>query len=329
LRIFLAGATGVIGRELLPLLIERGHEVVALTRREEEVPRLKSVGAESAVADVFDAKGLRTVVIKARPEAVVHELTDLPDAFDPGRIAEQFAANNRIRREGTRNLLSGAKAAGARRIVAQSIAYSYKPVGSRIKTEDAPLFVDAPEPWGGSVRAAKDLEETVLGTEGIEGVVLRYGHLYGPNTYFAPDGQIGQGVLAGIVPIAGEGEGIFSFVHVEDAASATVAAVEGWPSSVYNVCNDEPACAREWMPYYAEIMGVGQPPRISKEELLEAAGWLTMHQITEMRGASNARAREQGWAPKYPSWRDGFADLARRAGNPHAPQTTKDDESRR
>lgn len=227
MRIFLAGSTGVIGRELLPLLTERGHEVVALTRREEEVPRLRSAGVEPAVADVFDAEGLRSVVAKARPEAVVHELTSLPDVFDHGRIAEQFAANNRIRREGTRNLLSSAKAAGARKIVAQSIAFGYKPVGSRIKTEEAPLFVDAPEPWGGSVRAVKDLEEAVLDAEGIEGVALRYGHLYGPGTYFAPDGQIGRGVLAGVIPIAGEGEGTYSFLHVEDAASATVAAVEG------------------------------------------------------------------------------------------------------
>ena len=312
MRIFLAGATGVIGRELLPLLIERGHEVVALTRREEEVPRLKSVGAEPAVADVFDAEGLRTVVVRAQPEAVVHELTDLPDIFDPGRIAEQFAANNRIRREGTRNLLSGAKAAGTRRVVAQSIAYGYKPVGPRIKTEEASLFVDAPEPWGGSVRAAKALEETVLGTEGIEGVVLRYGQLYGPGTYFAPDGQIGRDLLAGATPIAGEGEGTYSFLPVEDATSAGVAAVEGWPSGVYNVCDDEPTRARKWMPYYAEIMGAAEPPRVSKEELLEAAGWLTLHQITEMRGASNARAREQGWTPKYRSWRDGFANFAGR-----------------
>ena len=311
MRIFLAGSTGVIGRELLPLLIERGHEVVALTRREEEVARLRSAGAEPAVADVFDAEGLRSVVAKARPEAVVHELTSLPDVFDPGRIAEQFAANNRIRREGTLNLLDGARAGGAKKVVAQSIAFGYKPVGSRIKSEEAPLFVDAPEPWGESVRAAKDLEEAVLDDEGIEGVVLRYGHLYGPGTFFAPDGQIGRGLLAGAVPIAGEGEGTYSFLHVQDVASATVAAVEGWPSGVYNVVDDAPARAREWLPYYAEILGAVEPPRVSREELLEAAGWLTLHQITEMRGASNARAREQGWAPKYPTWRDGFADLAR------------------
>ena len=312
MRIFLAGATGVIGRELLPLLTERGHEVVALTRREEEVPLLKSAGVEPAVADVFDAEGLRTAVAKARPEVVVHELTSLPDAFDPARITEQFAANDRIRREGTCNRLSGAKAPGARKIVAQSIAFGYEPVGSRIKAEEAPLFVDAPEPWGGSVRAAKDLEDAVLGVEEIEGVVLRYGHLYGLGTYFAPDGQIGQGLLAGAVPIAGEGEGTYSFLHMEDVASATVAAVEGWPWGVYNVCDDEPTRAREWMPYYAKVLGAGEPPRVSKEELLEAAGWLTLHQITEMRGASNARAREQNWAPRYRSWRDGFADLARR-----------------
>jgi nucleoside-diphosphate-sugar epimerase len=302
----------VIGRELLPLLIERGHEVVALTRSEEKVPLLKSAGVEPAVADVFDTERLRPVMAKARPDVVVHELTSLPDAFDPVRITEQFAANDRIRREGTLNLLSGAKAAGARKIVAQSIAFGYEPVGSRIKTEEAPLFVDAPEPWGGSVRAAKDLEDAVLGAEEIEGVVLRYGHLYGPNTYFAPDGQIGRGVLAGAVPIAGEGEGTYSFLHVEDAASATVAAVEGWPWGVYNVADDEPARAREWLPYYAKILGAAEPPRVSREELLEAAGWLTLHQITEMRGASNARAREQGWTPNYPSWRGGFADLARR-----------------
>jgi nucleoside-diphosphate-sugar epimerase len=191
------------------------------------------------VADVFDAEDLHSAMAKAQPEVVVHELTNLPKVFDPARFTEQFAATDRLRREGTLNLLSGAKATGVRKVVAQSIAFGYKPVGSRIKTEEAPLFVDAPERWGGSVRAAKDLEETVLDAEGIEGVVLRYRHLYGPGTYFAPDGQIGRGVLAGVLQIAGEGEGTYSFLHVEDAASATVAAVEGWPSGVYNVCDDE------------------------------------------------------------------------------------------
>lgn len=307
MRVFIAGATGVIGRELLPLLLGRGHEVVAMTRRGEEIPRLESAGAEAAVADAFDAEGLRKAVVGARPEAVVHELTSLQDAFDPDNLDEQFARNDRVRREGTRNLLAAARAAGARKVVAQSIAFGYAPKGSRVKAEEAPLFLDAPKPWGESVRAARDLEEAVLGAEGIEGVVLRYGHLYGPGTQYAPDGQMGRGVLAGTISIVGSGEGTYSFAHVADAASATVAAVEGWPSGVYNVTDDEPAPAREWLPHYARVLGANEPPRASEEEVLEAAGWLTLHRMTEMRGASNQRARSEGWISKYPDWRDGFA----------------------
>jgi nucleoside-diphosphate-sugar epimerase len=280
-----------------------------MTRRAEEIPRLQEFGAEAVICDAFDAEGLKAAVVGADPECVVHEMTSLPKVFDAARLDEQLAVNNRLRSEGTRNLVAAAEAAGATKIVAQSIAFAYSPEGAAVKEEEAPLFLDAPDVWGRSVGAVRDLEEAVVGSRIAERVVLRYGHLYGPGTSYAPDGQFGGGVKAGAIPIAGEGEGVFSFVHLDDVANATVAAVEDWPSGVYNVVDDEPTPARVWLPYLAEVLGAPAPPRAPEERVLEAAGWLTLHQLTEMRGASNRRAKsETGWKPLHPSWREGFAN---------------------
>ena len=241
MKIFFAGATGVIGKELLPLLVESGHEVTAATRKREEIPSIEDHGAEAVVCDALDTESMLSVVAEVRAECVLHELTNLPDAFDPERLDEQLAANNRVRTEGTRNLAKAAEAAGAKKIVAQSLAFGYAPEGSWVKAEEAPLFTDATEPWGASVRAVEALEQAVLEAEVPERVVLRYGHLYGPGTMYAPDGQMGQGVSAGAVPLIGDGDGTFSFIHLSDLASATVAAIEGWTSGLYNVCDDDPA----------------------------------------------------------------------------------------
>jgi nucleoside-diphosphate-sugar epimerase len=309
MKVFVAGATGVVGRRLVPMLVEAGHGVVGMTRSQEKAGELREAGADSVVCDVFDPDGLREAIRAAAPEVVVHELTDLPAAIDPRRVSEQMAGNDRVRTEGTANLVSAALAAGARRIVAQSIAFAYAPVGGPIKNEDDPLFTDAPEPWSRSVRAVSELERMVTATEGIEGVALRYGFFYGPGSSYASDGSLAGEVRRRRLPIVGAGRGIFSFIHVDDAAAATVAAVERGSPTVYNIVDDDPAPQREWVPRYAEVLGAKKPFRVPRLLARLLAGQYAVMLATELRGASNERAkRELDWSPRHPSWRQGFAE---------------------
>jgi 2-alkyl-3-oxoalkanoate reductase len=307
-KVFVAGASGVIGRRLVPMLVERGHEVVAMTRSPEKAEQIRAMGATPAIRDVFDAEGLRAEMVSAAPEVVVHELTDLPEDVDPRKAAEQLAGNDRIREEGTRNLVGAALAAGARRMVAQSISFVYRMDGS-LKTEDDPLFDDAPFPWSRTVGAVHALEDAVTRTEGLEGIVLRYGFFYGPGSTYAPGGYIAREVQRRRFPIVGRGSGVFSFVHVDDAAAATAAAVERGEPGIYNVVDDEPAPLREWLPAYAEALGAKKPRRVPKFIARLMAGAYTAQLATELRGASNARGKAAfGWEPRYPSWRQGFRE---------------------
>jgi nucleoside-diphosphate-sugar epimerase len=306
-RVFVAGASGVIGRRLVPMLIEAGHEPTAMTRSGERAESLRQMGAEPVVCDVFEADALRAAVEQARPETVVHELTDLPPALDPRKMEEQAAGNDRVRTEGTRNLVAAAVAAGARRVVAQSIAFAYPPTGEGLKTEDDALFDDAPWPFSRSVEALHDLEDAVTKTPGIEGVVLRYGFFYGPGSGYAPEGHIAREVKRRRFPIVGRGTGVFSYIHVDDAAAATVAAVERGRPGIYNVVDDDPAPLREWLPLYAKELGAKKPRRVPKLLARLLAGSYATHLATELRGASNARAKaELGWQPSYASWRQGL-----------------------
>jgi 2-alkyl-3-oxoalkanoate reductase len=306
MRVFLAGATGVIGRRLLPRLREAGHDVTALTRKEDRAPGLRDAGAVPVVADVFDVEGLRTAVEGAQPEVVVHELTDLPQALDPRKMEEQLAGNDRIRTEGTRNLVAAAVAAGARRVVAQSIAFAYPTTGG-LKSEDDPLWYEAPWPWKRSVEALRDLEESVTQTEGIEGLVLRYGFFYGPGSSYGRGGYWHREVGRRRFPVVGKGSGVFSFIHVDDAADATVAAVERGAPGIYNVVDDEPAPLRDWLPVYAEAIGAKRPWRVPRFLARIVAGQYAVMLATELRGASNERVKaELGWRPRYASWREGF-----------------------
>lgn len=309
MKVFLAGASGVIGRRLTPMLVGAGHEVTAMTRSEAKTGALREAGAEPVVCDVFDAEALRSVVAAAAPNVVVHELTDLPPSLDPRKMEEQAGGNDRIRTEGTRNLVASAVDAGARRIVAQSIAFAYAPVGGRVKEEDDRLFEDAAWPWSRSVRALQELERLVTETEGIEGVALRYGFFYGPGSAYASDGYIAREVRRRRFPLVGNGEGVFSYIHVDDAAAATVAALERGKPGVYNVVDDEPAPLREWLPHYAQALGAKKPFRVPKLVARLVAGAYTTQMATELRGASNERAkRELGWTPRYASWRQGFRE---------------------
>jgi nucleoside-diphosphate-sugar epimerase len=311
MRVFLAGATGAIGSRLVPQLVEEGHEVTAITRREENLAGLYELGADPVLCDVFDAGRLGSVVAKAEPDAVINQLTDLPQSLKPRKLEEYYAANDRVRREGTRNLLSAALGAGARRFVSQGSAYWYAPTGGQVKTEEAPLYLDAPVPIGPAVKTLKDVEDAVLSAEGIEGVILRYGMFYGPGTWYAKDGDVGRQVRKRRYPMIGRGEGTFSFIHIDDAAAATVAALEGARPGVYNVVDDDPAIAAEWMPVYAEALGAKPPPRVPVFIARLLAGEALVEWMLGLRGASNAKLKEEiGWRPQYESWRRGFFEDA-------------------
>jgi nucleoside-diphosphate-sugar epimerase len=313
MRVFVAGASGAIGRSLVPQLLAAGHDVTGMTRREEAATQIRGAGAAAVVCDVFDAKALEAALREASPEVVVHALTALPPRIDYRSKDDPLAATNRVRTEGTANLIAAAKAAGAQRLVVESVAFFYAPEGDWVKGEEAPLFLDVPAPFGNAVKALTELERQVSAIEGIEALILRYGWLYGPGTYFDRDGSQTEDVRKRRAPLVGKGTGTFSFLQVEDAASATVAAVELGAPGVYNVVDDEPAPYHVWLPVFAEEIGA-KPPRSVPVWLARLiAGPAAEAMAIELRGASNAKAkRELGWRPRYPSWRQGFSDAAAR-----------------
>lgn len=306
MRIFVAGASGAIGRPLVEQLVAGGHEVTGMTRSEERAGEVRSLGAAAAVCDVFDPDALGGAVASARPEVVVHELTSLPADLDL-RERGVYEANNRIRTEGTRNLVAAARAAGARRLVAQSIAFVYAPVGGSVKDETAPVAEIGGGEFATALEAAFELERLVLGAQELEGLVLRYGFFYGRRTAYASDGHQASEVRKRRFPIVGRGDGVFSFVHVDDAAAATMAACERGGPGIYNVCDDEPAPAREWLPVYAQAVAAKRPLKVPKLIARLIAGEEAVAFATTLRGASNAKAkRELGWRPRWASWREGF-----------------------
>jgi len=307
-RVFVAGASGAIGRPLVRQLIAAGHEVTGTTRRPERAEEIRAAGAEAVVCDVFDREALAAAVAAGRPETVVNQLTSLPQRYEP-RKASFYEETNRVRDVGGHNLVEAARAAGARRFVTQSISFLYAPEGDWVKSEDARVFDDAPGHFGPSVRILAEHEREVVECPDFEGLVLRYGQFYGPDTYFAPDGHLGGETRSRRFPVVGAGTGTFSFIHVEDAAGATVAALERGAPGVYNVVDDEPAPMREWLPVYAEAMGAKPPRRVPAWLARLVAGKPVAANALQMRGASNAKAkRELGWTPRYASWRQGFRE---------------------
>jgi nucleoside-diphosphate-sugar epimerase len=307
MKVFLADATGAIGRRLVPQLVEAGHQVTAMARSKEKLGELYELGAEPVLCDVFDAGRLGAAMARAEPEAVINQLTDLPQTLNPRKLAEYYAANNRVRREGTANLLDAARGAEVGRFLVQGSAYWYAQSGGPVKTEEAPLYLEAPEPIGPAVETIKEVEDAVLSADGIEGVVLRYGMFYGPGTWYVKDGDIGRQVSKRRYPIIGHGEGTYSFIHVDDAASATVAALERARPGVYNVVDDDPATAAEWMPVYAEALGAKRPPRVPAFLARLIAGDAIVKWSLGLRGASNEKIKEElGWHTTYESWRQGF-----------------------
>jgi nucleoside-diphosphate-sugar epimerase len=307
-RVFVAGASGAIGRPLTRQLIAAGHEVTGITSNPDNAAPIEEAGARAVVCDALDAEALTAVVSEARPEVVISQLTRLPkDDFDPRTI--DYEPTNRARAGGGHNLLEAAKASGARRFVTQSIAFMYAPQGDAVKEEDAPLWTDAPEPFSSGEVATAKHERDVLEAGGIEGLVLRYGFFYGPGTFYASDRGTARRVRKRRFPIVGDGGGIFSFIHVEDAAAATVAACGRGAPGVYNVVDDDPAPLREWLPGYAEVLGAKRPYKVPAWIARLFGGSFATLMATDLRGASNEKAkRELGWEPRYSSWRQGFAE---------------------
>jgi nucleoside-diphosphate-sugar epimerase len=308
MRVFVAGASGAIGRPLVRQLVDGGHEVTGMTRREDRAEEIRAAGATPVVCDVFSMHDLEDALHQAKPEVVVHLLTALPPRLDY-KADDPLGPTNRIRREGTRNLLAAATAAGARRLVAESFAPLYAQEGGWIKSEEDGLFAGAPPPFGAAAAALAELEQQVLEAEGIEGIVLRFGWLYGPGTYFDRDGSQTAEALKRRLPVVGKGDGTYSFVHVEDAASAAATAVESGPPGIYNVSDDEPAPMREWVPVFCEAVGAKKPRRVPIWLVRFIAGAGAAAMAAQVRGAANAKAKaELGWRPRYPSWREGFRD---------------------
>jgi nucleoside-diphosphate-sugar epimerase len=307
-RVFVAGASGAIGRPLLPLLVAAGHEVTGTTRAPERAGQIDAAGATATVVDALDADALRAAVEQARPEVVIHQLTSLPYRFNP-RKKGIYDDTNRVRGEGTRNLLAAARAAGARRFICQSVAFAYAPGPQpEVKVEDDPLALDAPPPFGEGVRVIDSMERSVLDADGL---VLRYGWFYGPGTYYGDGGSMAADVRRRRFPIVGSGAGLFSFVHVDDAAAATAIAVERGAAGVYNVVDDEPAALRDWLPAYAESIGAPRPRSVPVWLARLVAGKVATAAGVQP-GASNAKAkRELDWQPRWSSWRQGFREAPR------------------
>jgi len=307
MRVFLAGASGVIGRPLVRMLLAEGHEVTGMTRTPGKIPELRAMGAEAVLADALDPAAVADAMQQARPEAVIHQLTSIPQRIDPRRIARDFAINDRLRSEGTRNLVRAARAAGAGRILAQSIAFAYAPgPPGTVHRESDPLFLDSPEPFRRSVHALQDLERETLGAEGL---VLRYGYFYGPGSAISAHGSMGQDIARRRMPLLGGGAGVWSFIHVQDAAAATLAALTRGASGRYNIVDDDPAPVSQWLPALAEALGARRPRRVPALVARPLAGSYGVSMMTRAQGASNELAKQElGWRPQHSSWREGFPD---------------------
>ena len=315
MRVFVAGATGVIDQYLVPSLAEAGHEVTGTTRSPAKAAGLKAAGATPVIVDGLDRQAVLDAVRAAQPEVIVHQMTALASMRSFRNFDKEFAVTNELRVRGTDYLLEAARQAGTRRFIAQSfVGWNNARTGSLVKTEQDPLDPDPVSSTRQSMAAIRHVEETVPGAV-PEGLVLRYGFLYG---HGASDLML-EVVRKRQLPVVGGGTGIWSFTEVTDAAAATAAAVTRGAPGLYNIVDDDPAPVREWLPYLAECLGAKAPMRVPAWLGRLLAGQLVVSMMTRARGAVNEKAkRELGWAPQYASWRDGFRDWAKTAGQAHA-----------
>ena len=305
MKVFVAGAAGAIGRQMLPQLAAQGHQVTATTRSPGKAAILRELGADPVVVDGLDAVAVGEAVARAEPEVVIHQMTSLAGSFNLRNFDKMFAVTNQLRTEGTDHLLAAAAAAGVRRFVAQSFTgWSNIREGGPVKTEDDPLDPSPPTMQRESLAAIRHVERVVPAASPVQGIVLRYGSFYGPG---ASDDFVGL-IRKRRIPVIGEGAGIWSFLHIRDAAAATIAALEHGAPGVYNVVDDEPASVAEWLPYVARAVGAKAPRRVPVWLGRLAAGEVGVSMMTQIRGSSNAKAkRELGWRPAWPSWREGFS----------------------
>lgn len=289
MKVLVAGATGVIGASLVPQLTVAGHEVVEVSR--------------ASGTDLLDRRAVYRAVQAAEPDAVVHMATAIPAQINPKKMARQFEQTNRLRSEGTRNLLDAAQEGGAPRVITQGLAYTYEP-GQGPADEDAPLWMRPPAQFAPVLAALEEMERR---TRDAKGLVLRLGHLYGPGSFFSPGGSYTRQVLEGKFPIAGKGGSVLSFTHASDAASAVVAALDSDVSGVLNIVDDMPVTIKEWLPAFASMLGAPTPKHVPAALVrIAAGGWGTAF-MTELRGANNARAKTAlNWRPRFPSWIEGF-----------------------
>jgi len=309
MRVFVAGATGVIGRQLVPRLVTAGHDVFGMTRSESKRALIRELGAVPVVADALDPDQVADAVARSKPDVIVHQLTAI-GALDLRHFDRDFALTNRLRTEGTDHLLSAGHAVGVRRFVAQGFAtYGlYARTGGPVKSEEDPVDPTPVPDMRETFAAIRHLEDAVLGARWTEGIVLRYGAFYGPGTTMAPGEVQFELVRKRKFPVVGDGGGVWSFVHVDDAAEATVAAIEQGSRGVYNVVDDDPTPVAEWLPALAETLGAKKPMRVPRFVGKLFTGEAGVMMMTAARGASNAKAeRELGWRPAHPSWRQGFA----------------------
>lgn len=315
MRIFVAGATGAVGRELVPALVAAGHSVVGSTRTAAKFNLIERMGAEPVVADGLDAISMRTAITSAKPDVIVDQMTDLAAVTDLRHFDRAFARTNELRTRGTDILLAAAREAGAKRLIAQSFCgWTFSRDGGAVKSETDELDPDPPAELRRTLEAIRYLERTVTASSEPEGIVLRYGSFYGPDTGMLSSAMIDQ-LRRRRVPLIGDGGGWWSFIHTEDAASATVAAIDrGGPGSIYNIVDDQPAQVRDWLPALAELLDAKQPIHLPAWLGRLIAGEHMVLMMTQVRGGSNAKAkRELGWRPVYPIWRDGFAAVARQS----------------
>ncbi len=308
MRIFLAGATGAIGKRLVPMLVSAGHQVVGMTHTPANAGALRAAGAEPAVADALDREGVRQAVLRAGPAIVVHQVTALGKMRNLKHWDQEFALTNRLRTEGTGYLLDAARAAGARCFVAQSYTgWMNARTGGRLTNEEDPLDANLPRAMTSTRDAIVQLERTVLGAAGITGVVLRYGSFYGPGTSLGEGGDFLEMVRQRRFPIFGSGAGVWSFLHVDDAAHATQLAIEQAPPGIFNIVDDDPAEVSTWLPELARAIGAKPPFHLPAWVGRLAIGDAGLLMMTEEQGSSNAKAkRVLGWQPRYASWREGF-----------------------
>jgi len=310
MRVFVAGSTGAVGQRLVPLLLKRGHQVGALSRTSQKAKQLEALGAKAVVADAFDKDGLTTAIQQTEPEVIIHQLTALKGVANFKKLDEEMALTNRLRTEVTDTLLTAARLVGARRFITQSFCgWPFAREGGPIKTEQDPLDPHPPAHFRKTLAAIRYLEGAVSKATDLETLALRYGFFYGPGTSIAKQGAIVELIRKRRIPIVGDGAGIWSFIHIQDVAQATVAAVSHGAPGIYNIVDDEPAAVSTWLPFLADTVGAKPPWRVPVwlARLVIGEGGVSM--MTKVRGGSNAKAkRELGWQPIYPSWRRGFVE---------------------